>query len=183
MLKAFSSNPFLRFILISTSIYISWYITYEYYLKPKTHFDEIIIDGLVRTGEVVMRSTGFILTDYSSIDGQYRSHIGIVDSKGVTIGAPCDGAVLYALFICFVAAFPGNVRHKFWFIPIGAAAVYFINALRVVALAVIVNINEDWLAFNHDYTFTILVYAFVFFLWWLWVKKFSGTEVQNVELS
>jgi exosortase family protein XrtF len=176
MLQNFFRNPFFRFVIVSTSLYVAWYLTYEYYLKPSTSFDVVVIDSLVRTAETIMNVAGFELTDYQTADGDCRLHIGIQGSKGVTVGAPCDGAVLYALFICFVAAFPGRSKHKFWFIPVGAFSIYIINALRVVALAVVVNINEDWLAFNHDYTFTIIVYAYVFFLWWLWVNKFSGIE-------
>jgi exosortase/archaeosortase family protein len=60
-----------------------------------------------------------------------------------------------------------------WFVPLGALSVFYLNVLRIVGLAVIMKINESWLAFNHDYTFTILVYLYVFLLWMLWVKKFS----------
>ena len=77
----------------------------------------------------------------------------------MTIGAPCDGVVLYALFIFFILAFPGSVKHKLWFIPLGALSVFYLNVLRIVGLAIIMDINEEWLAFNHDYTFTIIVYA------------------------
>jgi hypothetical protein len=38
----------------------------------------------------------------------------------------------------------------------------------------VVHWNENWLSFNHDYTFTLIVYSFVFLLWWIWVNKFSG---------
>ena len=30
----------------------------------------------------------------------------------------------------------------------------------------------EWLKFNHDYTFTVLVYAVVFGLWYGWVRWF-----------
>ena len=160
-------------------MYVAWYVFYEYYLKPSTIFDQVVIDSLVRTGEFLMNAAGYELTDYGEVDGECRTHIGIAGSKGVTIGAPCDGAVLYALFICFVAAFPGNFKHKFWFIPVGAFSIYLLNVFRVIGLAIVVNINEDWLAFNHDYTFTIVVYAYVFFLWWLWVGKFSGISSES----
>jgi hypothetical protein len=28
------------------------------------------------------------------------------------------------------------------------------------------------LNFNHDYTFYVIVYGWVFLLWWIWVKRF-----------
>jgi exosortase/archaeosortase family protein len=80
-----------------------------------------------------------------------------------------------------VAAFPGPWKHKLWYLPLGTLSVFYINALRVVGLAIIVSINPDWLAFNHDYTFTIVVYAYVFLLWVIWVKRFS--TMRHSEIS
>jgi exosortase family protein XrtF len=167
------SNPFIRFIFFSIGLYLTWYTIYEFYLHTHTNFDKSVIDTLVRWSEFTLRVMGFSTTDYSSSDVLFREHIGIAGSKGVTIGAPCDGVVLYALFVFFVMSFPGPARHKVWFIPLGALSVFYLNVLRIVGLAIIMDVNEDWLAFNHDYTFTVVVYAYVFMLWMIWVRKFS----------
>jgi exosortase family protein XrtF len=173
MLRNLFFNPFLRFIFFSVSLYVTWYVFYEFYLHTQTNFDKIIIDTLVRWAEETLRAIGYQTTDYLSVDVAFREHIGIAGSKGVTIGAPCDGVVLYALFIFFILAFPGPIKHKLWYIPLGALSVFYLNVLRIVGLAIIMDINEEWLAFNHDYTFTIIVYAYVFALWMIWVQKFS----------
>ena len=52
--------------------------------------------------------------------------------------------------------------------------IHLINAIRIVALAIIVDVNPDWLYFNHNYTFNIIVYSFVFILWYIWAKKYAG---------
>jgi exosortase family protein XrtF len=174
MLSKIFRNPFFRFILVSSGLYIFWYFLYEYYLKPVTGFDLVIIDGLVRIAESILQILGYTITDYGYVDGDCRSHIGIDGSMGVTIGAPCDGSVLFALFVAFIAAFPGPWKHKLWYLPVGVLFVHLVNVLRVVGLAVVVHWNENWLSFNHDYTFTLIVYSFVFLLWWIWVNKFSG---------
>jgi exosortase family protein XrtF len=166
-------NPFLRFLFFSVSLYMSWNVFYEFYLRTHTNFDKVVIDTLVRWAEVTLQALSYPTTDYSAADVKFREHIGIAGSKGVTIGAPCDGVVLYVLFILFVVAFPGPFKHKVWFVPLGVLSVFYLNVLRIVGLVVIMKINESWLAFNHDYTFTIVVYLYVFLLWMLWVKKFS----------
>ncbi len=172
-------NPFLRFLFFSISLYLMWNVFYEFYLRTQTNFDKIVIDTLVRWAEVTLQILGYSTTDSSAADVVFREHIGIAGSKGVTIGAPCDGVVLYVLFIFFVVAFPGPLKHKAWFIPVGALSVFYLNVLRIVGLAVIMKINESWLAFNHDYTFTIVVYAYVFLLWMLWVKRFSPFSIKS----
>jgi hypothetical protein len=60
-------------------------------------------------------------------------------------------------------------------------SIHLVNVLRVVALTWIVSVNESWLAFNHDYTFTILTYAWVFFLWYIWVNRFSSLNSVPLE--
>ena len=172
MLRSWS-NPFVRFITVATALYLSWYLLYEFYLHKHTSFDDVVVNQIVIWAESTLHVFGYATIDFSSMDVVFRQHVGVEGYKGVTVGAPCDGVVLYVLFIFFVAAFPGPWKHKLWFIPLGAFTVFYLNVLRVAALAVIMSINENWLAFNHDYTFTILVYSYVFALWVIWVRRFS----------
>lgn len=169
----------IRFLSVGTGLYLSWYVLYEFYLKKNTLFDDWLIHQIVLPAEAGLRAIGYTTTDYSSVDQHFRSHIGIIDSFGVTVGAPCDGAPLLALFASFIVAFPGPWKHKWWFLICGGAAVHVFNIGRVMALAVIVHWNPEWLAFNHDYTFTLLIYGFVFGLWWVWIRYFATTQSQQ----
>ena len=168
-------NPFFRFLIVGTFSYIAWVHAYEYVIEPYTDFDEWLIHRIVLRSESLMHLGGVQTAEFE--DGAYRNHIGIVGNKGVTIGAPCNGISLFVLFIIFILAFPAKPwSHKFWFIPLGVVLIHFVNCLRVIALASIFYYNSEWLAFNHDYTFTILVYAFVFYLWYVFVTNFSGSN-------
>ncbi len=176
-MRGFLKNPLVRFIFVGTVLYLAWYIFYEFYLKIHTSFDDIVINNLVYITKKLMTLLGFSLVSFS--ENMYQDVIQIDGSLGVTIGAPCDGIVLLALFTVFILAFPGPWKHKVWFLPLGLIAIHLINVLRIVALAIIVDMNPAWLDFNHDYTFTILVYAFVFYLWYIWVNKFSPLKNDN----
>ncbi len=171
MLKSVFNNPFSRFLVLSTSLYLAWYFTYEFYLKQNTLINEYVIDSLVNLGESLLQTFGYITTSYS--DGEFREHFGVLGSAGVTIGAPCDGIVLFALFVVFMISYPGPFKHKAWFLPLGLVLIHGLNVLRVTALALIVFHKEEWFSFNHDYTFTLIVYAAVFGLWWIWITKFA----------
>ena len=63
---------------------------------------------------------------------------------------------------------PGPLLRKAWFIPAGIALLHFANVVRVIVLARIQATSPEWLEFNHDYTFTVLIYGLVFALWYLW---------------
>ena len=169
MIARFLSNPFFRFLIFGTLAYLAWVLLYEFYLEPHTHLNRWIIDKIVRHSESLMSFFGVESAEFD--DGQYRKRLGVMGSTGVTIGAPCNGLVLFALFVIFVLAFPGRWKHKLWFLPVGIIGIHVMNCLRVIALAVIFDYNPDWLEFNHDYTFTIVVYSFVFLLWYIYVNR------------
>lgn len=177
MISKLKENPLLSFLIIGALAYLGWYVLYEFVLRPHSALDEWVVDRIVKGTESVLQLFGYELRIFD--DGLWRNHVGIAGSPGVTIGAPCDGIILFALFSIFVFAFPGPWKHKAWYIPVGVLAIHWINVFRVVALAVIVHYRPDLLDFNHDYTFTIIVYAFVFLLWYIWVQKFAPRKLKT----
>lgn len=179
-MKDWWSNPLFRFVIIASGLYLVWYILYEFFLKVNTAFDDIVIDNLVYLTKGFLVFFGYNILEYS--DEKYQNLVQIEDSLGVFVGAPCDGIVLLALFTVFIVSFPGPWKHKGWFLPLGLISIHYINVFRIAALAIIIKTNPEWLDFNHDYTFTIVVYSFVFFLWYVWVNKFSPLKsLKNVE--
>jgi len=85
----------------------------------------------------------------------------------------CNGLILYVIFLIFMVSFPGPLKHKAWFIPLGLIIIYLSNLLRVVALVIIQIYAPDYLVFNHKYTFTMVIYGVIFLLWIIWVKMIS----------
>lgn len=168
------TSPFWRFIIRGALLYTVWYFLYEFYIKPHTHFDEWVISLLTTGATHFLDALGFTMKEFA--DGRWRTHMAIDGSVGVTVGAPCDGIVLFALFTIFVLSYPGAAKHKWWFIPLGLIVIHVLNTLRIAALTWIVFYNEAWLDFNHDYTFTIFVYAVVFCLWYVWVTRFANVN-------
>ena len=157
-----------RFLLTGVGGYALWYVVYEAVLKPFTRLDEAVIASLVHG----TRGIGSLLGAEMRIGaGPWPTEVGLVGHAGVTIGTPCDGVVLFALFAVFVAAFPGNWKHKLWFVPAGIAVLFGVNLGRVVALTFIQAHVPELLKFNHDYTFTVGVYGVVLGLWYVYVTQ------------
>jgi exosortase family protein XrtF len=166
-------GPLVRFLGLGTGLYIVWYVLYEFWLKDHTGLDEWMVRNLIWWTDNILLLFGFELwTDVNDVVGNY---VGIANGHPLEVGAPCDGIVLLALFSCFILAFPGKWRNKLWFMPAGLIAIHLINVLRIFCLALIIHYKPSALDFNHDYTFTILVYGFVFYLWWIWINKLSPT--------
>ena len=165
-------NPQLvRFVLVGLIGYVAWYTAYSAWLRPATLLDEWVIHSMVVATEGFMDAIGWEVLP--AMETGLRHRVGVAGTPGVQIGDPCDGVVLFALYALFLIAFPGPWRHKVWFIPAGIAVLHAVNIARVIALLFVQYAAPEWLQFNHDYTFTVVVYAVVFGLWYAWVRWFA----------
>jgi len=150
-----------------------WYFIYTYFIKPSFLYDALIIDKLSNSAAWILRLFGF---EPILVDGRFEGYSNLImlpESGGVLIGPECDGLIVVSLFVFFIAVFPGPWKDKLWYIPAGTALLFFLNIIRISVLAYMVKASPEWLSFNHDYTFTILIYSVVFLLWYIWVNNLS----------
>jgi exosortase family protein XrtF len=178
VLQAWWNDRFKRFIGLAALLYTAWYVGYEIYLQPLTGIDRYVIDNLVLLGSFVLKGLGYDLIPTPPEDVSIRT-IGIDGTHGLWIGDPCNGLTLFALFSIFVIAYPGPIRKKAWFIPLGLISIHLLNVLRIVALSIIVTYDYAYLDFNHTYTFSIIVYGYVFFLWYLWAGNLANRRKES----
>lgn len=154
------------FILKSIVAYLLWFFIYEQWLAKVGWVDDFIIDNLIYF-------SGFLVELFNYDYFIYDHVIGIDGSHGVYIGVPCNGLDLIALFAGFIIIFKGSWKVKLWYVPLGVLLIHVLNILRVFFLILIEKYNPEALEFNHKYTFTVLLYLFVFFGWMFWVKKYA----------
>ncbi|MBK9176772.1 MAG: archaeosortase/exosortase family protein [Flavobacteriales bacterium] len=166
------ADPLLRFLIVAIGLYISWQFLFHGLLHPWGQLDRWTINSLVQLATVLLTALGYEMLPEPRVD--LERYIGVQGGSHLWIGDPCNGIPLFAVFSIFIIAFPGPWRHKAWFIPVGLALIHLLNAIRVAVLCMVVTISYDWLNFNHDYTFYIVVYGAVFLLWYIWVARFSG---------
>jgi len=164
-------DPVIRFFSLAISLYLGWYLLYEFVLHPGGALDRAVIDNLVWASGGLLELLGYELIPEPA---QPERTIGVQGGILLWIGDACNGLGLFAVFLIFIIAFPGPVKHKAWFAVAGLISIHAINTLRIAALCIITQYDYELLNFNHDYTFYVVVYGWVFGLWYLWVKRFSG---------
>lgn len=94
------------------------------------------------------------------------------NSAVVCIGTGCSGVELFIVFAVFILLFKGQTMNYLWYIPVGLILIMILNIIRIVSLSIIAYRAPDYLNFNHKYTFVILVYGFLIFLWIYWMNHF-----------
>ncbi|MFB6258591.1 MAG: exosortase X [Flavobacteriales bacterium] len=174
------NDRFKRFIVLAVILYLSWYLLYELAIHPWGKLDRLVIENLILLAGLVLKGLGYELIPSPPEDVNIRT-IGIDGTHGLWIGDPCNGLTLFALFSIFVIAYPGPIRKKAWFIPLGLLSIHLLNVLRIVALSIIVSYDYAYLDFNHNYTFSIIVYGYVFLLWYLWAGKLAKKKKGKAE--
>jgi exosortase family protein XrtF len=171
---AFLKNPLARFLILFVLLYTGWYLLYELWINPNGKLDSLVINSSVWCTDHLLKLFGFVTFTTNS---ETIRTIGIDGTHGLWIGDPCNGITLFALFTSFLLAFPGPPLSKLWFIPSGVLAIFAVNVLRITGLCIVVKYKPSLLELNHDYIFKIVVYAFIFWLWIIWVNRFSGISL------
>lgn len=167
------------FLLVAGGLLLSWLICYEGYLKHLGQLDAFLTFSTAQAGQQMLSAFGYNTSLETFEDGILLSLQNVPLLK---IADNCNGLAVFALFSGFIVAFPGQWKKKIWFIPCGIFALFFLNALRVTALILIYLYHPDWVDFNHKYTFTLIIYAFVFGLWMLWVSRFARHTISRKKL-
>jgi exosortase family protein XrtF len=168
------SSPLTRFLILASLLYFILYLIYQFVVKKYTWYDQKFIGQIIAGADMVLQRLGY--TTFKVLQDRDMQVIGIDGSNGVWIGSNCNAITLFTLFSVFIIAYPGAQKHKWWFIPAGMLAIHLLNILRVVALALLSLKAPEYLDFNHTYTFTFLIYGFIFYLWMIWINRFSHAE-------
>ena len=181
------ANPYIRFILLFTILIFIWFTFYHFIYKFNILFsNDNSIDFLNSISITLANQSNFLLNIFGyetllEIQNEIviTKIIGNDFDHGVWIGEPCNGVKLFGVFSIFIIAFPGNIKNKLWYIPIGIIIIHFINVIRIAILTIISSKNPSILDFNHNITFQVIVYSFILVLWFIWIKKYAQFEKIN----
>lgn len=169
------NNKIIRFLIIAAALYISWLLIYYYLIKGYTNWDYQLNYNIVYLAHKFFSFFG----TSTIIDIESDHVVLLLDSgnyRGIWVGDECNGFKLFSIFSIFIMAFPGRIKTKLWYIPLGLVIIHLANVLRIMALVWINNHYPSYLDFNHLYTFTIFVYSIIFGLWYFWAKKYNPSK-------
>ena len=169
------NKPLTRFLLKAVVLYLGWHLLWYSWIEPDRRLNHYLTYNtawISQAGLNAFSADTYSLSPFSEEETQlFKNNIPVV-----LIEHGCNGLILMVLFAAFVIAFPGPWKTKLWFVPAGILAIYLLNSLRVIALAMNHLFARDSFEFNHKYTFTILIYGAIFFFWMIWVNRYSGIK-------
>jgi exosortase/archaeosortase family protein len=169
-----SLNIFLLKIFL---LYFIWLISDSFLSHKISWFGSIwayfyhIFLNIVLTGS----KWGLSLLGYDFVSG-YNS-LAILGSYGVIIGNQCVGFGLSYGFVALIGAYPGPIKKKLWFIPLGILLISSINIARVIALATSVYKTGGFVQMEEHDLFNNIIYFFIFLMWIIWVKLINKNQL------
>ncbi len=169
-----SIKPIYKFFINGLILYLIWLIFYEFF-KNLLFISHIYEYGTVFFRDSLLYGTYFFLKiiSFASYVDTTRETLHILGAKAVWVGRGCMGRNLMGLFAGFIVAYPGKLKSKLFFIPIGIFVIFLINIVRIGGLAIILKCCPENLDFNHHILFKYTVYFFIFLMWVFWVKNYS----------
>ena len=158
----------LIFLAKALLLYFVWQILWYGYLSKPNAVNGFLVDSLKTSTIFFLKILG-----YEVFHNIQDNHLGIVNSPGFIISAPCNGLDLFYLYIAFFIAIPGKLKPKIFFSIAGIFIIYAFNVIRLLFLAFISKFHYNWFSFHHSYTFTLIMYVVIFLLWYWYLKRYA----------
>ena len=166
-------NPLALFLLKGFLFFVLWdLLVYDYLITTAMH--NWVIYRLTDISAVVL---GWF---FPAVTG-FGTEIFVQGKHCVHIGIPCNGLDVMGVFACIVLAFNARWYHKTWMILVGCITVFFLNIVRICALAALI-IGNHIRAFdiNHKYIFNTILYGVLLILFSIWISKFGTQKSRSI---
>ncbi len=173
--KIYSLHILLRIALYISFLFVIWLIFYLWLKKlPVVYY--FYEEGFRFLSILTLKTSQFFLGILGYKTEVYAKIIKIGASYGVHLDKGCLGRNTILIFVSFILAYPGDVKSKIWFIPLGIFVFFILNVLRISALVIIDYCCREYLDFNHHATFKIITYLAILLMWVFWIKKYGSKE-------
>jgi exosortase family protein XrtF len=171
------NKSLIRFLFICLFAYLTWAVLYNHWIGPDRRIDFWLSGIEAKEVIVLLKWMGYPITQV--IEFKYKHIFYLHEQRLVALATSCNGLVLFPLFSCFIFATHGHWKRKIIYTVIGCILIYHVNILRIIGLLLVKIYSPESLEFNHKYTFTVLVYSFIFYLWYLWINFYATGKEQK----
>lgn len=136
----------------------------------------------IRLGIAVhISELSYLLCSWARLEPTELSNrtIYFANGRGLTVIEGCSGfkQLLQSAFL-FVF-YPGNWRHKLWFVPGALLIVHIINVFRITLLTAWSGLDWPFWQWMHDYPLRGLYFLVIFALWYAWNEYRRRTDAIN----
>ena len=165
-------RPAILFLLRFLGIYIIGNIVYGLWILSYGTLADPITQVVTSNSAFLLNLVGF---EASALVSSVNPNVALnLDGHTVVnVYEGCNAVNVSVLFVAFLFAYKGTIKKTIIYSIIGLISIYMFNLIRVAGLFLVAKYFPDQLYLMHKFIFTGVIYAFIFFLWFLWVKRFA----------
>jgi len=166
-------NLFIKLIVNGIVLYFLWTVFFMFFRNLEI-VDFIYEEGTFYMTNIHLGITKFLLDLINYPAEIYgKSICSIQYGTSILLDRGCLGRNPIGLFVGFILAYPGDIKNKIWYIPLGLLVFSILNTIRIIGLY-ITNIRfPEYMDLNHHFVFKIIIYIFIFLMWYIWIKKIN----------
>lgn len=166
------------FLVKFFATYFILFAIYSFYLQrtqQKVDFFQCspITTTVAKQTETVLNWVGYDVT-YVQHDKEMSVKLMVNGHYTARVIEGCNSLSIIILFLAFIAAFSGTLKVTVLYGIIGSLLIYGINILRIAFLTIMLYKYPNEQMLLHNIVFPAIIYGFTFFLWVVWVQKFSN---------
>ncbi|MEN8122364.1 MAG: hypothetical protein ABFS35_18610 [Bacteroidota bacterium] len=165
-------HPLIKFFINGTLLFGLWWVFYTF-LRDTAFIHDIYEDVTAVLTNNLLVASKYFLSILGFETEVFGKTIRIAGTGGVYLDRGCLARNLMGLFVGFIIAYPGTIKKKLWFIPLGLVFITIINIVRISALAYIMVCCPEHVDINHHVIFKYTVYILIFLMWYIWIKKIN----------
>ena len=163
-------SPLTRFLIKVSTIYIIWYLIYDYYLLPDGRLDAFLSLSGVNLAGGILNIFGWDIYSEARV-------LAITGTNGVEIQNGCNGLELIGLYMGFIIAFPGGpIQKRMIFLAGGILLLFVANVFRIMIFALSIYYIPTFWEQVHTYSSYFIFYPIVLTLWYIWTT-FSDEDL------
>jgi|GEM_PF-6899220 len=104
--------------------------------------------------------------------------IYIEQEYAISVAGGCNALRLMILYSAFILSFPTSLKRKIIFLLLGIPIIHFANLMRLGGLCLLNTTgHRAHFYFYHKYAFTLLLYALIIALWFLYMRGLFKPKV------
>lgn len=169
-------RPFIRFLLVFFVTYGLLSLAYYLYLTQYENLKYPVDSFTVMLSDQIKYVSDVIDVDISidQIADEQWTRLIYKNHSVARIVEGCNAISVMILFVSFVVAFARKAVPTIVFSITGVLMIHILNIFRIIIIGMLIYYYPQHIHLTHGVLFPLVIYGFVFVLWILWVKKFSG---------
>ena len=165
----------IKFVLTFLLVYGVLTMAYKFYLDlsdGSIYYPDFMTNLVARQTEALLNTVGYN-AEVVPHTTEPSMKVIINNNFVARVIEGCNAVSIIILFASFVIAFHSTFKRTFIYILAGSILIYSINLLRIVVLSIGLYHYPWRREFLHTVVFPLIIYGLVFFLWMIWVNRFT----------